>query len=403
MIQLIGVKSHCDINIRQKFSIIPARLQEDLNLLLNAADEAVILSTCNRTEIYINSDMEKEELTLRVLDLLKWDKALIPYIFHIKEKEAVRHLMEVTCGFHSRICGEDQISGQVKSAYEASLKFKALGGSLQRLFQIALTCGKAFKSECEIYKIPVSFSSIAAKEALKRGVKSFMLIGFGDTGELAAQYLLSGNIDVLYIVVRDLNKYQQLPKPDRRVRFIGFDERKNYYMDVDCIISCTSAPHIVIHKEDLPLKNYLIFDLAVPKDVEEAVTSLPGVELYNIDSISIIDENNKLKRREKMRGYRYIIDKHIQDFMNWQSFNEISADIQGFKAYGSKVYSERLRVFNNKKHYKDKEKLAEILLKSTSDAYVNRAIEVLKEEKLKGREEECLKILRKIFLDQNQH
>ena len=397
MIQLIGMKSHCDIDIRQKFSIISARLHEDLQLILEFVDEVVIINTCNRTEIYVNSKLDPDTLKLKIFDELKWDVSLQSFTFYTEGKDVVRHLMEVTCGFHSRILGEDQILGQVKRAYESALEFKSVGGKLQRLFQTAITCGKVFKNNCEITKIPVSFSSIVAKEAFNRGKKRFMIIGYGETGSLTTKYLLSYDIEVIYIVVKDINRYSDILYIDKRIKVISFNDRVKYYKKIDCIISCTSAPHTVVHKNDLCNKDYLIFDLSVPRDVEADVCELDQVEFYDVDSITNIDELNKAKRREMMLEYKYIIEDYIEEFMNWQILSEISTDIQAFKNHGEKVYSERMRTFNKKEHFSNRSELVEILLKSTSDAYTNRAINVLKEETLLGRGQECLRILKKIF------
>ena len=143
IIQLIGVKSDCDIEIRQKFSIISARLVDKLKSIYDVTGNVLILSTCNRTEIYVSSDLEREALIRSVFDRLGWDKELEKYIFYVEDKDAVRHLMEVCCGFHSKILGEDQILGQVKTAYSTALKAKTINGQLQRMFQNAVTCGKS--------------------------------------------------------------------------------------------------------------------------------------------------------------------------------------------------------------------------------------------------------------------
>ena len=112
--------------------------------------------------------------------------------------------MEVVCGFHSKILGEDQILGQVKTAYTEASKNKAVKGRLQRLFQQALACGKKFKDSSQLYKIPVSSAAIAAKEAMNKGCKSYMIIGFGTIGQLVLKYLKS--YEKIYIVVRNVKK-----------------------------------------------------------------------------------------------------------------------------------------------------------------------------------------------------
>lgn len=397
IIQLIGVKSECDIEIRQKFSIIPARLVDKLRDIYDVTGNVLILSTCNRTEIYVNSDLQREDLICAVFDRLGWDRELENYIFYVEDKNAIRHLMEVSCGFHSKILGEDQILGQIKTAYGAALKTGTIRGQLQRLFQSAVTCGKKFKNTCEIYKIPVSVPSIVVRESEKRKMKKYMLLGFGEIGQLVLKYLNSLSTEIVYVAVRNLDKVDKLYKKCSWVRFITFDRRKDYYKDVDCIISCTSAPHTVISKDELPDKKLLIFDLAVPRDVDRDVMTFSNVELYDIDRISAIDQKNKIMRKEKMEKCRHIIDEHIDEFVKWRSLDEISPEIQKIKDFGSRICEKRIKTFKNKRYTKDNEKLVQTMIESTAKVYINRAIKVLKEGKLEGREKEYMKLINKIF------
>lgn len=394
MIQLIGLRSNIDVSIREKLSIIEKHNKEYLRKLLSICEEAVIISTCNRTEIYFKSRVYDESIVEEIFKVLEWDLELIKYTFYLKDRDVVRHLIEVACGFHSKILGEDQILGQVKTAYQSSLEIKGVNKELQRLFQLAITCGKKFKVKSELYKIPVSSSSIVIKESRKRGIGNFMILGYGDVGSLTAKYILSDDLDSLYIAVRNINS---VSIADNRVKVIPFEERKKYYKDVQCIISCTSAPHSVVVKEDLPKNELLIFDLSVPRDVHESVYTMDNIQVYDIDKISIIDDENRIKRKNLMVKNKCIIEKHIEDFYEWKELRKITPHIKRLKKYGEEIYKDRYITFKNKKSTKDNEVLAEILLKSTSDAYINRAIEVLKEDQLKGRGQECLSILERIF------
>lgn len=398
MLQLIGVKSNYGVEIRQKFSIIPSRFENNLKILKKIVDEIIIISTCNRTEIYVNSQMPYNKLIDSIFYNFNWDKNLISYTFYKEGQNVVRHLMEVICGFDSKILGEEQILGQIKTAYALALKNNSIKGELQRLFQEGIACSKNFRQCCEIYKIPVSSASIVVKEALKKGIKKFMIIGFGETGRLVLKYLLSCEIDIAYIVVRNKNNIKINSTENEKVRFINFEEKNKFYNEVDSIVSCTSAPHTIIHKEELPeQKSILIFDLAVPKDVDKEVVNLTNIKVMDIDDISNMDDNNKIMRREKMEKYKYILDEHIDKFTIWQSVSELSPEIQYIKNFGEEVNRERIKTFKNKKNTKDHEELAETLIKSTSKVYINRFIEVLKEEKLEGREKYCLEIMKKIF------
>lgn len=396
MIQMIGLKKGLDLSIRGQLTAAKSHRREYIKEMLEFCHEAVIISTCNRTEIYFNSQEDSTNIINRIFNALKWDKALIKYIFHLNESDAARHLMEVVCGFHSSILGEEQILGQVKEAYNYSLGEGAVSGALQRLFQGAITCGKEFRTKAKMHDIPVSSASIVANYAMKKRCKSFMVIGYGDIGYLAVKYLLSHEVSQVYVVVRDTKKITDIE--DNRVKIIDFKDKNRLIKKVDCIISCTSAPHYIIKKEDVAEdKKLLIFDLAVPRDVEAAVGEYPKVELLNIDTISKIDDENKKLRKEKMENCREIIKKHITEYEQWSKLRDILPYIKKLKRVSKKVSEDRIDTFINKSETKDHKDLAAVLIKSTSDFYVNRAIELLKEAKLEGSEEQCLKIIEKIF------
>lgn len=395
MIQLIALRDDIGIEIREKFSVIQKRCESSLKNLSKICDEVVLISTCNRTEIYFNSPYEDLDMVEKIFETLNWDKNLTKYVFHYKEKKVVEHLMEVVCGFHSLILGEDQILAQVKEAYETARKAKTIHKDLQKLFHAAVTCGKEFRTKSSLYKIPVSSSSIAVSESRKKGMNRFMLLGFGEVGKLTAKYIMSGAFEVLYIAVRDTNT---VDIKDSRVIVIPFEKRLKYYEEVNCIISCTSAPHTVIKKDDLPNNsNMILFDLAVPRDLDKDVYTLKNVMVYDIDTVSLIDDNNRKLRKNIMEENKFILDKYIEEFEQWQSLQSISQEIIKLKQAGERVYKERYKKFRNKKDTKDTDKLAEVLLKSTSDAFINRAIDVLKEEQLKGRVNDCMRIIQRIF------
>lgn len=396
MIQLIGIKKGLDLPIREELTVRKSQLSEYNKRILGFCSEVVIISTCNRTEIYFNAEVDDETVIEKILNSLEWDKALMEYLFHSSGYDVTRHLMEVVCGFHSKILGEDQIIGQVKEAYNYSVQEGSVSGELHRLFQEALACGKEFRTKAMLFDIPVSSSSIVVNYALKKQCKNFMVIGYGEIGRLTVKYLLSREVSKVYVVVRDIKKITDME--DERVIIVEFKDKSKIIEGVDCIISCTSAPHYIIRKEDInEEKNLLIFDLAVPRDVEASVGEYCNVELLDIDMISKIDDENKKIRKERMESFRNVIKKHIKGYEEWRKLREILPYVKKLKAVSDNVSKERIAAFVNKSKKKDHKELVSTLIKSTSDFYVNRAIEVLKEAKLEGSEEECLKIIEKIF------
>lgn len=398
MIQLLGIKKNTEVEIREKLSLSQKKREVYSKELIKYFDEVVILSTCNRTEIYFNGSLKGEEGLKKIFEVLNWDINLREYCFYLNEKETVRHLMEVVCGFHSKILGEDQILGQIKDAYHLADELGSVKHELQRLFQEAITCGKKFRTEGKLYEIPVSSASIAISEAIKNDSKRIMVIGYGEVGKLVVKYALSNDIKELNIVVRKVESVKDIE--DKRVNIMNYEDGRNIINDMDCVVSCTSAPHLIIEKKHIKENGnkIIIFDLALPRDVDEKVKEYTRVNLYDIDDISSIDDDNKKLRKERMLKFKDIINAYIEEYFNWKDIRNIAAVIQDMKKNSSKVIKERQTTLKNKCNDKKDIEIAQKLIKSTSDYYVNRAIEVLKEEQLKGQGEECIKILEKIFL-----
>lgn len=398
MIQLLGIKKNTEVEIREKLSLSQKKREVYSKELIKYFDEVVILSTCNRTEIYFNGSLKGEEGLKKIFEVLNWDINLREYCFYLNEKETVRHLMEVVCGFHSKILGEDQILGQIKDAYHLADELGSVKHELQRLFQEAITCGKKFRTEGKLYEIPVSSASIAISEAIKNDSKRIMVIGYGEVGKLVVKYALSNDIKELNIVVRKVESVKDIE--DKRVNIMNYEDGRNIINDMDCVVSCTSAPHLIIEKKHIKENGnkIIIFDLALPRDVDEKVKEYTRVNLYDIDDISSIDDDNKKLRKERMLKFKDIINAYIEEYFNWKDIRNIAPVIQDMKKNSSKVIKERQTTLKNKCNDKKDIEIAQKLIKSTSDYYVNRAIEVLKKEQLKGQGEECIKILEKIFL-----
>ena len=402
---LLGLKKDIDISIREEFSITVSKKKEIIKELLKFFNEVIILNTCNRTEIYVYYDnFNKENIINIIFDTLKWDKSLQNYIFFKKDKEVSKHLFELACGFHSKILGEDQILGQIRDAYKDTLSIKSPLKVLGRMFETSIACSRKFKNEARLYEIPVSSISIVAEKFSKMNCKKIMVLGYGNIGKLAVKYLLQNNISLIYLVVR--NKKSANNINDSRVKVITFKEKNKFINDVQGIIGCTKAPHAVVLQGDIKEKGDFIycFDMAIPRDIHKSVLELNRVKVYNIDEISSLDYKNKKLRQERMIKFKYIVKEYLEEFNNYMKIKEITPDIKKIKENSNEVYKRRFDTYCNKRQnlisisgYERDKILVEKLIKSTSDYYLNRAINILKEEKLKGCEEECIRIIKKIF------
>ncbi len=397
MISLIGIRKNTPLEIREKFIIKPKKQKECIEELLKEMKEVVILSTCNRTEIYFNASFNGEELLKKIFNIFSWNYEYRQYMFITTGQDVYRHLFEVCCGFHSKILGEDQILGQVKNAYEEALDVKAVSLELHRLFQEAITCGKRFRKESKLFEIPVSSASIVVNEAVNHGCTRFMIFGYGEVGQITMKYLLSHGAELVYLVVRNNKIKDEIY--DGRVKVITFEEKNKYIDEVQCLIGCTSAPHAVVKKSDINEhgNRLIIYDLSVPRDVEKEVALLNRTEVYNIDTISSINDNNKKLRKEKMEENKFIMCKYLKEYEEWLRLRSIVPTIENLKHLGDEICGKRIQTFSHKSDSEKDISLANKLIKSTSDFYINRAIEVIKQETLRGCGEECMTIIEKIF------
>lgn len=394
MLGLIGIKKNVDVSIREKLVISPRTKDLISNALRNITDEFVILSTCNRTEIYFKGQGIDKEL---IFEVLNWDKSLLEHVFYIDGENAVKHLFELACGFHSRILGEDQILGQIRDAYLEGIERGYISSELMRLFEEAISCGKRFRSDTKLYEIPVSSSSIAVNKVIESKAERLMVMGYGTIGKLVIKYALGTELKEINIVVRDKSKVEEIA--DQRVNILTYNEARERLNEMDALISCTAASHLVVEKYHINKEgnNILLIDLAMPRDIDPQLESYERVQLLDIDKISKLDDENKHLRVKRMQKNKYIIDKYIKEYMNWLNLRCVTNYIKEFKESGDFIVSHRVKSFENKCKDKEDAKLAEILIKSTADYYINRAIKVLKNEKAKGREEQCLRILMEIF------
>lgn len=293
--------------------------------------EAVILSTCNRTEIYLLSEQYHAgvEAAVDVLvggrDIDQVELRSHLYVHH--GMEAVRHLFRVACGLDSLVLGETQILGQVREAYQTAVEQHAVGKYFHALFGQAIVVGKRAHTETEISQNAASVSYMAVELAKKvfhslEGRK-VLIIGAGKMSELTAKHLVASGVSQIVVANRTPEKAAALAAlfGGKGVPMEGLGE---WLAQVDVVISSTGAPHVVVtrqmvadamrHRRHRPI---FLFDIAVPRDVEPAAGDLEGVFLYNIDDLEAAVQANLRERQREARKVERIIDEEVAKFQNW--------------------------------------------------------------------------------------
>lgn len=330
---LIGINHKtAPVSIRERFSFTKKHLDESLVKLQYSSfiHGAVILSTCNRTEIYIHLAAEKKQLYLQSIKSFAFDifganrNDIEHYFYILKGSDVVRHLFRVASGLDSQVLGETQILGQVKSAWLAAYNKRVTSDELDRAFLNAQEVGKTVRSETRISHGNISIGSVAIdmleeKFNVLDGL-SVLMIGAGKICTLMSKYLKEKNIHAIFIASRTYSRAQELANSCRglAVEFSKLEEELN---GVDIVISSTSSPHLILRKGVLArimrirTKPLFIMDLALPRDVDPSVKELNGVSLYDLDDLKyVVDKNQERKNKEAVIAEK-IVERELNKFL----------------------------------------------------------------------------------------
>jgi glutamyl-tRNA reductase len=335
------------VEIREKVNFPEQQLSEALHALSGypAICEAVILSTCNRTEIYIvatDVDQGKRNIIDFICDYHRVKaKALKSHLYYHEGKAAVHHLFRVIASLDSMVVGEAQILGQVKDAYEIAFEADTTSTIFNRLFRHAISVGKRVRTETDIGESAVSISYAAVELAKKvfetlEG-RSVLIIGAGKMSELTLRHLVTSGATHVIVTNRTFERAQKLAKQFKG-KAVKFEVFPDYLVVVDIIISSTGAPHFVVTKEQVieamhRRRNRPIFfiDIAVPRDVEPEVGNLYNVFLYDIDDLDQVVQSNLADRRRAAEVGEMIIEAEVSDFLAWLSSLDVVPTITSLR------------------------------------------------------------------------
>ncbi|HUR44475.1 MAG TPA: glutamyl-tRNA reductase [Candidatus Saccharimonadales bacterium] len=323
-IVVIGLSHHTSpVTIRERFAFAEARIPATLQLLRDSglADEAVILSTCNRVELYAATSLEPAKAFVALQDFLvqchEYRDPLTDEVYKLSEPASIEHLFKVASGLDSMVLGETEILGQLKKAYEIALHNKYTGGLLNKAFQKAFNVAKLIRTDTNIQRGSVSVASVAVELAEKIFTsledRHVMVIGAGDTSEKAARALLSRGARSVLVSNRSHERAVALAA-ELNGKAIRFEDWSEEFANIDIVVSSTSAPHYILDRAKLePLmklrKNrpLLLIDIAVPRDIEPEVNFLENVYLYNVDDLQAIANDYMRQRKEEMKRCEAII------------------------------------------------------------------------------------------------
>jgi glutamyl-tRNA reductase len=316
------------VEVREQLSVPPSQLRcTGCRLKIRGGlSEVVLLSTCNRVEIYGVADRFNGSLHSLFHQLTTKEVDTRPYTYIYEGSEAVGHLFSVTSGLDSMVLGETEIAGQVKNAYQAAQDAKLTGRVLNRLFQKALQTAKQIRTHTGVGRGATSVGSVAvelAERIFGNGLsqQSVMIIGAGKMGEACIRHLAKKSARSVLVSNRSFERAQLLAA-DFGGRAIRFDECLKAMAEADIVVSSTGSPQIVLNQLDLQAvmrsranRPLVLIDIAVPRDIDPAAQLIRNVYLYNIDDLEAVVRENVRHREQELVHCRSIIAEYTEELM----------------------------------------------------------------------------------------
>ena len=348
--------------VREKFAFNADELPSALASLkaVEGISESMLVSTCNRTELYCNVLNAQTELPLKWLNTYSTalEKVIDDHLYCFREEQAVQHIMRVTSGLDSMILGEPQILGQVKNAYREAIAAGTIGKLFNRLMQFSFSTAKMVRSKTEIGQSPVTVALAAVKLAQQihgeLQKKNAVLVGAGETIELVANYLSANKVGKITISNRSLENAQNLAKR-YRAEATDLNGLREYLNDADIVVTSTASSNPIITKEDVVVgapqrggRTIFIVDLAVPRDVESSVGELENTFLYTIDDLEKVVISNLRFRKEAATRAEEMILEQVLLYMDWMQSQANSALINALRTRGEKMQQEEIAKALNK-------------------------------------------------------
>jgi len=403
------------VDIRERVAFAPGALAEALRDLTGngGVQEAAILSTCNRTEIYCGLGSED------VAPVVEWFRRyhhlsateVTPYLYTHPDRLAVRHMLRVASGLDSLVLGEPQILGQMKQAYNAANEAGTVGQTLNRLFQHTFAVAKQVRTDTAIGASPVSvaFAAVSLARQIFSDLErhTALLIGAGETVELVARHLHENGIGRIIVANRTVEKAHVLASEFDGYA-IALPELPSHLAEADIVISSTAAPLPILGKgaveraiKERKHRPILMVDIAVPRDIEPEVAKLDDVYLYTVDDLQEIIQENLDSRREAAHQAEEIIDTQVAHFMGWLRSLEAVDTIRTYREHADALRDQLMaHAHSQLANGKDPEKVLADMARLLTNKLVHTPCAQMRQAGFDGRPE-LLEAARELLLPKN--
>jgi glutamyl-tRNA reductase len=403
------------VDIREQVAFAPNQMGKPLQELVSLPDiaEVVIVSTCNRVEIYATTHDSAGGMARLKRFLADYHhiplEILEPHLYNYHGEEAIRHVFRVASSLDSMVVGEPQILGQIKTSYGYAAEFKTSGIILNRFLHKAFSVAKRVRTETGIASSAVSVSFAAVELAKKifgdLNDKTVMLIGAGEMCELAAKHFLNSGVRGVMVANRTYERAERLAE-EFDGRAVRFEDLFDHLHKADIILSSTGATHFIIGAKDVEavvrrrkLKPMFFIDIAVPRDIDPKVNDVDNVYLYDMDDLQGVVTSNLQQRAEEAKKAEGIVDQEIGSFFNWLSLLEITPTIVALRTRFEEVRQAELAktLASWKDLPKDGQKRLEALTSAITNKLLHPPTSLLKRTGQGGRTDLYVDALRQLF------
>ncbi|MDX1795595.1 MAG: glutamyl-tRNA reductase [Hydrogenovibrio sp.] len=405
------------VDVREKVSFSPEQVHTALVELKEKypGNEYIILSTCNRTEIYCNLKSlcpAAVELWLHQHFELP-EKSLSEYLYQKTDLDAIKHIMRVSSGLNSLVLGEPQIFGQIKDAYNAAQKAETLHQRMDALFQHIFKTVKQIRTDTAIGSSPVSvaFSAVALSKQFFGDLseQTALLLGAGETIDLVARHLKEHNIGKLIVANRTLEKAHNITEALGGYA-IGLNEIGDHLHEADMVIASTASPVPILNKQNISdalktrrNKPMFLVDIAVPRDIDPEVSSLENTYLYTVDDLTAIIEENKQSRKDAALEAEEIVCSQAESFMmQYQASQQASPIIQSYRQQAYQMKETAIHeALNQLRKGDDAEQVVKRLANQLTNKILHTPTTNLHQAGLKG-EQQIIDSAKQLLLDNAQ-
>ncbi len=329
------------VEIRALFAFTESEKREFLKkaIFIDSISECVLITTCNRTEIYVAGDVTAPIDSIKLLTSFKRVdyESMVRFLLRYDEDKAMKHLFRVTCGLDSMLIGEDEILGQVKDAFSLAKDEGATGYYLNTLFRDAISCAKKIKTDTKLSKTPISIGTLTANEVFafqsESEIKNVLIIGLsGKMGTIVMKNLYHGKGIQITGTIRTHNLPNEVVVVYPKVKMIDYKERYDKIKEADIIISATASPHFTLTYHELKKhldrnKKRLFIDLSVPMDIDKEIQNLEGIKLIDIDYFKELSESNNRVKLKEAEAAELIIEEHLEELQKELTFRRFLPSI----------------------------------------------------------------------------